>query len=357
MYPKSHTPHGSTPLLLCLFIALFLSNGFLAYGVGPVHLKGFVFLLGVLLPLYLFFRVPPIEEGAPTLPTFPPQLYLLLGALVLLTRLSFLTTYRTFPGGDEGLHGFLAQGLIPDWNWTFFYTCAEHPPLLIWSIALPLRWTNNPIFSIWIVPAIFSILGWLFLTAAARRLFPPSQAFLLSFLFALSFWPLYSSRFCHQGPLLAPFLGALVYCLCRIETASGRGRALWSSLAGFCLGLGMLTFTAWLVVLPLTFAFVSYRVWALRKSSSPFILASAFTLGFLLGAAPFILAVFREGYGQHLYSVSTLGSWTEETHKRLVGASYITSVFWGGLLPTGDYGPPMGGLPFDGCLNLSIFGC
>jgi hypothetical protein len=325
------------------FAVLVVTNAVLSYSSFSIAVKGLWFLLGVLLPFYHLFRTP-FERPAQT-PSHPGlRPYLLLGALAILSRLLFLTTYQPFPGGDEGMHGFLAQGLIPHWNWTFFYTCAEHPPLLIWSIALVLRWTNEPFVALWLVPAISTLLGWGLLTAAARRFLPSKEAFLFSFLAALSFWPLYSSRFCHQGPLTLPFLGALAYAFARSETTTGRPRLLWSSAAGLFLGLGTLTFTAWLVAIPVAFIFAATRARSRRDTESQTAFFLSFLTGFLLGASPFLLAVVREGYGQHLYSVSTLGSWSEETQKRLVGLSYGTAIFWKGLVPTGAYGPPLGGL-------------
>jgi hypothetical protein len=132
--------------------------------------------------------------------------------------------------------------------------------------------------------------------------------------------------------------------MAKADQTAGRQRIFWTFASGFTAGLGLLTFTAWLVVLPITCAFWLWRSWMRRQDQPPVPALTAFIAGLLLGSAPFILAVFREGYGQHLYSVSTLGSWSQETQKHLVGLSYLTALFWGGLVSSGAYGAPAGGM-------------
>jgi hypothetical protein len=252
-------PTQSSRVPFLLFLILVASNSVIAYLPLSLPLKGLALLLGVILPLYLLFRSPLDFPLIPQESEDPVPLYgfYRLGALVLITRLVFLTTYQAWPGGDEGLHGFLALGLIPHWNWSFFYTCGEHPPLLIWVLALLIRWTNSMFFSLWFVPAVFSIAGWFLLASAARRILSPNAASLFSFLAALSFWPLYSARFCHQGALLAPFLGALLYCTARaVKEETIFSRTAWAFAAGAALGLGLLTFTAWLVTIPFMLLFM-----------------------------------------------------------------------------------------------------
>lgn len=345
MRPAETVPTPGLRLpLIALFGALALSNAFLSYIHAPLRYQGLVFLFGILLPLYVAFRNEPPAPEPDSRRGIPSAVWILLAAAVFLTRFLFLTTYRSFPGGDEGLHGFLAQGLVPHWNWTFFYTCAEHPPLLIWSLAGLMRLLHDSLLSLYLVPAIASTLGWIFLSAAGARLFPRWKAVLFSFLLALSFWPLHTSRFCHQGPMVLPFLGAAVYGFARLKDASGRARILWALWTGLALGAGTLTFTAFLAALPPAVAFFLWFAWRGREEHPPRPLLLAFFAGLLAGTALFLVAVVREGYGQHLYSVSALGSWSGAVQGRLVGLSYVTALFWGGWVPTGPYGPPGGGL-------------
>src|SRR5579871_1648169 len=196
---------------LWFFFSLFLLSGMvLSYSPLSVTLKSWVFCCGVLAPLlFLFFRplgsVPskkfreePFE--APTGSVF----WIGFVGLALLPRFWRLTETYLWPTGDEALHGFLAMSLADKWTWQFFYTVGEHPPLLIWILALFFKWFDSPFFNLWFLPAFFSFLSVPAGYFLARFFSPKSQAFLFAFLLAFSFWPLSSGRFCHQG-LFVPF--------------------------------------------------------------------------------------------------------------------------------------------------------
>ena len=283
----------------------------------------------------------------------------LLLVLVILTRLVFVFLPGRWPGGDEALHGFLALDLSSRWKWDFFTTCGEHPPLLIWLLALWIRWTGTTLAGLWTVPAVFSILGWVTLTRGARWWMPPPVARLFAWLLALSLWPLWQSRFCHQGSLVLFFAGLALWGAARSYRATpGAPRFFQAFLAGLALGAGSLTFTAWLAVFPLAAGTALWVTWTKKRRFLGWVLP--WGLGILLGFTPFLLAVFREGYGNHLLALSSFGAWTDPNQGRIVGASYITELLGGPFLPGGPYGPPLGGwlTPLLGAgFLLGLAGC
>ncbi len=106
-----------------------------------------------------------------------------------------LTQFYLWPTGDEALHGFLAVSLLKSWNWQFFYTVGEHPPLLIWMLALLFDVFKSSFAALWFLPAIFSIVtipvGYL----CAREFLSKSASALFCFFLAFSFWPVYFGLF------------------------------------------------------------------------------------------------------------------------------------------------------------------
>ncbi len=328
------------------FLLFLVSNALLSFSTLSPLAKSWIVVGGILLPFAVLIGVhrqaPPWSLAQNTVGKIE---WLVLLGLVALTRLVFLESFFPWPGGDEGLHGFLALGLIPEWKWDFFYTCGEHPPLLIWLLAFLIRATQDTFFSIRILPAIFSILAWAVLSRAGLRLLPAVPARVFAYLLAFSFWPIYHGRFCHQGALLPFFLGAALALAAWSRAAVNARKRIGGSLAaGLAAGLGTLTFTAHLVVLPPAAAFAAWDLWLSRKQQQGWVWGAAFLLGMTLGFLPFVLAVLREGYGQHLYALSPLGTWSGSADQWLTSLSYATAVLWGVLSGGGSYGPLHGGL-------------
>ncbi len=365
--------HGTVrPPVWYGFWIFFLSNTLLAFSPLPPTFKSLIFLGGIALPWSLLLASSGDQkvqegEGVP-LGAFgfklnPIFLWALAAASFLFFRFYKLDSFYFWPTGDEGQHGFLAIDLARKWNWQFFYTVGEHPPLLIWLLRLFFLSNNNAFFDLWFPPALLSSCAAALSYFAVRLFFQKPFALLCAFLMAFSFWPLYFGRFCHQG-VLVPFWEVLTFVLFGLLLKEKRkpvGNILVMIL-GLWVGLGSMTFPSWASVMVLMIFVVGWL--SLREKSGGVGTFFIFLTSLLLGLLPFLSAVFifKEGFGHHLLNVSILGGlFTSQTNWK-VPFSYVTSLFWGPLEPRADYGPVWGGLLnpllgscfFTGLLELAL---
>ena len=329
------------------FVILVLSNALLAYVPITFMAKGWIFFIGILIPLLLLVS----RSGEP----YPKSLelreafdmpqwgWVLLGCFALGLRFFKLTNFHLWPTGDEGLHGYLAIPLSQKWDWRFFYTVGEHPPLLIWCLSFFFKWFDSPFFNLWFLPALFSALTVPIGYLAARHFFSRGLSFLFVFLLAFSYWPLYFGRFCHQG-IFVPFFELFGFWLLgryfKAPRGGGKGRMIFW--VGLWTGLGSFTFTSWAVVILL----MALTVFAVhfknaRLETRPL---GWFSLGLLSGLAPFLAAAIREGYGHHLIDSSSASRWFSQSHEFLTRVSYLTNFLWGNLQPGASYAPTWGGI-------------
>lgn len=343
----------SHSFLWCLFISFALSNIYLAYGDGSMTSKGWVFTLGILFPFVLgIFGKASLSwgdrRGPKSTTTFGALTWPWVALLLLVAtgiRFSRLGQDFLWPTGDESLHGFLAIDLIQGGEPRFFYTIGEHPPLLIWMTALAFKLFDRAFTALWIGPALLAcaiipLSYWTVRTWMGREAAGPTLL-----LFSFGFWPVAFGRFCQQGTLVPLWEWAAFLLMASIlKDRKKSGRKVWAiALLGLWTGLGSLTFTSWAVVLALIVVTVLLAKRSLRE-------LAVFGLSLALGLLPFIVAVFREGYGHHVLDSSNLGGWFSSSHQMIVHASYVTSLFWGPLLPDISYGPSWGGMlnPFLG---------
>ncbi len=335
------------------FLALSVSNTLLSYSKVSWEFKGWVFALGVLLPWVLYLRdrfenpADPsfaFKEEPARLNRLAPSVWIILFFLSFLLRFYKLTSFYFWPGGDEGQHGFLAIDLAQKWNWQFFYTMGEHPPLLIWSLRPFFLFIPNPFFDLWFLPALLSILAVPFAYFAARCFFPKFFSLLCGCLMAFSYWPLYSGRFCHQGTFI-PFWELSSFALMGLALNEKKEpvKKTLLGLLGFWAGLGSLTFPSWEAVLTLVAATIGFG--AFRNPSQGKKYGFYFGVPLLLGLSPFLAAllIYRGDFGHHLLNVSQAGGLFPGGHSFLTPLSYITCLFWGPLSLSERYGPVWGG--------------
>ena len=331
------------------FILFFVSSCFLAYSPFPYQMKGWIFSGGILIPVILFWRSS-VTRSTEKEKTYKKKevfelsntaiIWGVLGAFAIFVRFFRLTQFYLWPTGDEALHGFLALSLLKQWNWQFFYTVGEHPPLLIWMLALFLKVFKSPFEALWFLPALFSVFAFPIGYFCGREFLSKSAASLFAFFLAFSFWPLYLSRFCHQG-LFIPFWEFLSFFLMIrwLKNTHKSQRVLWPFLMGIWCGLGTLTFISWVFVLLLLLATIFILTG--RKLLQNTIL---FLISLTIGLLPFAMAFFKEGYGHHLADSSTLSQWFSSSSQAITHFSYITSLFWGSLQTDTSYGPTWGGI-------------
>ncbi|HJT24003.1 MAG TPA: hypothetical protein VJ873_05470, partial [bacterium] len=185
------------------FLAFTLSNALLSWAPLGLSAKLFIFLFGVLLPFILAaLSMAPAKGKETTVPqaeAFPspsPLLWLFLLGLGLAARLSPLFMPGNWPTWDDARFAYYPLELQDRWRWTFFFSPTQHPPLFHWGMALFYRLIPPSLCALWLYPALCAMGALAFLTWAARRLFSRSFAFLMAFLMAFNFWPLYAGKFC-----------------------------------------------------------------------------------------------------------------------------------------------------------------
>jgi 4-amino-4-deoxy-L-arabinose transferase-like glycosyltransferase len=340
------------------FVVFVVSNGFLAYSSLPYQLKIWIFLAGILLPLVLYARARVLHKidleknsSNPIISDPPIGIYLVLLGIGLFLRFFKLTDLHLWPTGDEGLQGFFAIELVKKWDWRFFYTSGQHPPLLIWILKIFFQLFRNPFFNLWFPPALLSSLTLIFGYFVSRVFFSKSASFIFFLLLAFSFWPLDFGRFCVQGALVPFFELFCFYFLGRFLSESKPSfRKTWSAILGISLGLGCLTFTSWVTVIVFVVLGVIAHAHTWRQNSREYFLF--FAASFFIGFSPWLIAVSREGFGGYLFGVSFFSGFFTWKQQFLTSLSNFTSLFWGPFQIEAGYGPTWGGV-----LNPLLGGC
>jgi len=332
-----------------IFFIFSAANYFLSHESLSYMTKGWVAVLGLILPGLILTLVYTNEKNddlffAENNDFFSGKWFLLLlASLAVFLRFFHLTDFYLWPGGDEALHGFLAIPLSVQWNWQFFYTVGEHPPLLIWCLAPIFKYFDSPFFNTWFLPAFFSSIAVLAGYWASREIFSKSFSWFFSFLLAFSFWPLYFGRFCHQG-LFIPFWEMAGFGLLALflKTKKTSGKMIVAFGLGLWVGLGSLTFTAWAVVI-LLFCITVAAIWWYGQRNA-LIYPALYVLGLLMGLCPFVVAAIHTGYGNHLIDTSSASHYFSSVHEWITHFSYLTSLFWGPIESGASYGPVWGGI-------------
>jgi len=332
-----------------VFIVFAVTNYFLAYIPLSYVTKSWLAVFGLLIPWFGAVLSPRQLETSnlfylETFQGLSEKWFLPLFCIgAVFFRFYRLTHFYLWPTGDEGLHGFLAIPLISKWDWRFFYTVGEHPPLLIWSLVPFFKYFDSPFFNIWFLPAFFSSITVPVGYWTSRQFFSKSFSWFFGFLLAFSFWPLYFGRFCHQG-LFLPFWELLGFVLLSffVKAKIKYRKVIWVFGLGLWVGLGSLTFMAWSVVI-LLFVLTVLMVWFYLYRDI-FLYLISFFVGLFLGVLPFAIAVFGEGFGHHLIDSSAASHYFTPVHEIITHVSYVTCLFWGSLQNGSSYAPLWGGV-------------
>ena len=281
---------------------------------------------------------------------FPAWGWAALAFLSVSLRFFKLTSYHPWPSGDEALQGFFAIDLLHQWNWRFFYTSGQHPPLLIWILSGLFHFCDRPFFNLWFIPAFFSTLlvplGYL----ACRMFFPKRLSILYACLLAFSFWPLYLGRFCVQATLVPAFELALFLAMGMfLRAKTDRLREGIALGLGLLAGVGTWTYTSWWAVVLFLILSWFYAV-PQRIRTKP--TTGLFLSGLMAGSLPWFMAAFKENFGGYVLGVSMGGGYFHWKDQLPNSLSYLTVLFFGSLREGVSYGPVAGGM-----LNPLLTGC
>jgi tetratricopeptide (TPR) repeat protein len=236
------------------------------------------------------------------------------------------------------------------WDWRFFYSEGQSPPLLNWATAFLLKSTDRPFFALLVPPFAVSCLTLLLAWRAARLFFPEEPAFLFTAFWAFGFWPVYLQAFSLQAACL-PLWEMGVFFLLALLLARKREKD-WARLLllGGCTGMGYWTYPSWPVVAAAVMAVLWRRSPRFNEKMKGM---GSFAAGFALAAAYFGAAVVRNGgYGTHFVGYSAFSGWFQAGKVLLSGLDYVNGIFWGHW-SDGAYAPARGG--FLNPLEASFF--
>ncbi len=192
------------------------------------------------------------DAKAPSGPDFPflvPRWgWLLVAGAAVAVRLVQLTGLSLWPLEDEAMSSHYALELAQTGHWQWTYDFSGLPPLYIWILGGVYKLFHVSLVTLWFPPALFSCLGFFLLWRGIRRLAGPALAFLVIFLGAFSFWPLYLARFSVEGGFMVAweclaFERWSAFHVAKENEKPGQGLVL-----GVTAGMGFFTFQAWPVV-------------------------------------------------------------------------------------------------------------
>jgi hypothetical protein len=339
--------NASSRMFIACFLILTVSHfliGYTSLGTTP---KLWVLFAGVLAPMFLWaFRAPrariartPFTERE-FFGVVPAWVWILVFSTAVVLRLWQIDRLFCWPWGDEALSGEAAIDLSRQWDWKFFYSAGQSPPLLNWICAIFFKFSHSVFFNLWLPPALISAATMAAGYGAARQFFSKSFSLVCVGLLAFSYWPLWMGRCCLQAGLVP--LGELLvfYLLGRYLMAEPAQKSVRALVLGVGAGLLSFTYVTW----PLIVAAVVLGVAAKGKNgnSRPKALIP-FAIGVFIALVPFITAVFREGYGQHLIELSAWNYSTVRENPFRIASGYLSLLVWGGLHEGGYYLPSRGG--------------
>ncbi|HEY5037926.1 MAG TPA: hypothetical protein VIJ93_02530, partial [bacterium] len=331
------------------FLLFFATNCVISFSDFSGAIKLTTGLFGLVLPFYVALRVSSLVPSrslasySKEMKDQPTQaLWLILLFLMVFLRFFKLTTFPCWPNLDEGWNGTLAIELSHHWTWKFFYTFGQVPPLPVWSAALLFKFGFSPSFCLWFPSAVVSLLtagmGYL----AARQFFSKYFSFICGCLLAFSNWPLFIGRFCHQGIWL-PLWVCLSLFLCGrfLKSRSPRDQRNAIVFLGFGVGLGSFTFTPWPVVAAVFGLTVFWKTIGANPRKPRLFLY--FLATFFLTLLPFLFAVYNEGFGQHILSLSPSSSFFHWDNFIPNFTHYLTTFVWSSFESEPAYTPVEGG--------------
>ncbi|HVZ81653.1 MAG TPA: hypothetical protein VHE12_12765 [bacterium] len=254
-----------------------------------------------------------------------------------------------WPTGDEALQGFLGIHLAEHWEWRYFYTVGQHPPLSIWIYTAFLGKFIPVRLFLAASAALVSVATFLVWTFVIRRLLPKQGAGWFGFLMAFGFWPVYAGEFYLQ---MVPFFeGVVLWMAVLCLTAQGMKRKRWAALGwGTATGLGFFTYASWVGV---AIASILFFLWAYKKNKD-FRSALLYFISLAITIGPFLYFAVREGFGAHWIEIALTSPNFSIQQKLSNVVSYWTALWFGALVKNASNAPAWGGF-LNPILGLAFF--
>ena len=333
-----------------IFSIFLLANVFLSFFSLPIGAKLTVGILGLALPFALGLASHRPVNSHPKkiwktefLPPIPFWVWISLGIAAVFMRFYKLTTLSVWLNYDDGLWGFFALNFIHHWDWSPFYQDNSYPSLYAWGLALLFKCWGPSIFTVWLYPALISLgvvpAGYL----AARRYCSLSLTWVITFLLALSFWPLFVGRFGNQQVLTLLWECVTLWILggfVQADSDSGRKKA--ALYLGLATGLGFYIYISWVMVAVMAGLPLLVHAWhGPLERKKPFLI---FFLSSLLVMLPLLLDGLWTNNWRIIHDTGAGGGSPNLIHPIKLGLAYIASFFWGGSKDIYSYQPVWGGL-------------
>jgi 4-amino-4-deoxy-L-arabinose transferase-like glycosyltransferase len=347
------TPNYSTLLYNpWLYFAIFtITNTVLAYSSFNLEINLYIALIGWAFPMVLglvYFSKANIENDffhEETLPVIPFGWWLWAAILAIIPRL-YLLLNSTWFVPDEGIFGYAALELSQKWNWHFFFTPAQVPPMAFWFGAIYSKLFTPSIFSMRLFSFLLSILTILLGYWCGRHFFSKSIMFLCFIFVAFSFAPLYISKFFDFQQFLVVFeITTLGLLGSFFNSKNSKNLAVNSWLLGIATGLGFCVAIQWPLVAFMILLAVIYKLG--KKTLTCY----RFSIPILLFFTCFCYFSFAEKNGNHIKML--LSSPINGNILKRLNDSFAnwTALFWG-CDTQNSYGPVWGGMlnPISGSL-------
>jgi 4-amino-4-deoxy-L-arabinose transferase-like glycosyltransferase len=260
--------------------------------------------------------------------------------LALIARFFRFISAPVWPIGDECITAQAGFQLSHVWNWDFFRSDGESPPLLDWIVGAFFKVSNHIEWGLWFPSFVISCLTLVVVWQVGRRFFSRSQAFFLCFFWAISFWPVFCQGLALQETLLPLWEWILFWVWLSYGEAPASKRLGLAVFLGFWTGLGYWTYVPWPVVALALFVGIFYG-WLQKRWNLTSL--AGFCLGFAVALIPFALAVAQHGYGTHIGVLASTDG-TLPLPRWLSSLDYFNSLFWGHWSAIGAYVPADMGL-------------
>ena len=329
------------------FLAICLSDTWLSFGAHSPREKLAVISGGIILPLILliFFsedkksQLNKTDNGK-TREKIPFWLFFMVIVPAIILRLLNLTTLLTWPVKDEGIFGYFAVRLCQNWNWSLLQGLNQLPTLFTWLQAGLFKFIGPSLFSLWLFPALCSLLLLPLAWIACCQFFPEFPSFLILSITAFGFWPLFLGRFSTQAIFMVDWeVLAFLFLGSYLRSKPEKRNLLLLGLS-LVSGIGFYTYLPWIVVSFMTGLCLWDRshkgYW---KRLQPMAVYGGISV---LIALPLVLSTInhRFHYLGHLWGGGQNHHWEE--HFWLFRA-YLSDFFWGMPGTSFHYGPIWGG--------------
>jgi len=302
--------------------------------------------MGVVLPFFLGLGTltQPLKNEKPVweesisraLSTTPLWTWIILILVLLASRFLLLGQSAWWPAGDEALNAFYLPFWLEHWHWTPFVATSQIPSTLSHLAFFIFKFTQAPLTSVQLVPALISCATALMAYQVSRLYFSKANAFLLLILFTLSYWPLFIAWTFLPG-ITTPLWELIVfYLLYRVKKSSDNNNG-WLFLYGLSLGACPYTFFSW----PVLFLWAVAAIFLMQKEKISSKKLSVLIIGILITMAPYLWAISHGPYGDYFLGIAGKDQIISWFTRAKVMATYVSSLFWG--MGSGTWFPQTGG--------------